>query len=216
VDGELYFPQAWFSDAREADRERLGIPADREFQTKIQLGWQMIQRVKQGPLRFKAVLCDALYGQAEWFRKALDDANILYLAEVPRDTLVYLTPPRQVGDRWEGKAVAVGDLRRRLTFQRVRVRATERGDLSDGFALQQVWVLRAQELVQEWLAGCTEHLQQQAGRFPPGEFALLAHCTEKTNAPGSIKDWQKVFASLGQTLHILTTFSPLECLPLPQ
>jgi FAD/FMN-containing dehydrogenase/Fe-S oxidoreductase len=34
------------------------------------------------------------------------------------------------------------------------------------------------------------------------EYYLLAHCTEKTNAPQAIKDWQNVFALMGKKLLI--------------
>ncbi len=60
-------------------------------------------------------------------------------------------------------------------------------------------------LVQEWLATQTEILSKQAERFTSGEFSLLAHCTEKTNAVSSVKDWQTVFAQLGQTLKVIET-----------
>lgn len=42
---------------------------------------------------FTAVLCDELYGRSRWLRHQLDTAGLLYLAEVPADTVVYLTPP---------------------------------------------------------------------------------------------------------------------------
>ena len=60
-------------------------------------------------------------------------------------------------------------------------------------------------LVQEWLAQQGEQLESLGEPARTGEFKLLAHCTEKTNAAGSIKDWQKVFALLGQKLEILET-----------
>ncbi len=55
-------------------------------------------------------------------------------------------------------------------------------------------------MIQEWLA-------QQADRLQPcpaeeqTHYQLLAHCTEKTNAPSAIKDWQKVFSALGHQLE---------------
>lgn len=60
-------------------------------------------------------------------------------------------------------------------------------------------------LLQEWLAQQGEQLQAQAGELKAGEFSLLAHCTEKTNAAGSIKDWQSVFKALGQKLDVIET-----------
>ena len=61
------------------------------------------------------------------------------------------------------------------------------------------------QLVQEWLAGQQENLREHAEQFNTGDYALLAHCTEKTNAVSSIKDWQQVFATLGQTLKVIET-----------
>ena len=43
IDGELFLPARWFEPAYAKKRLTLGIPADRHFQTKPELGWQMIQ-----------------------------------------------------------------------------------------------------------------------------------------------------------------------------
>ncbi len=58
-------------------------------------------------------------------------------------------------------------------------------------------------LLQEWLAQQTDQLTSQQERFNSGTFKLLAHCTEKTNAAASMKDWGAVFNSLGQTLEMV-------------
>ncbi|MBX2808550.1 MAG: FAD-binding oxidoreductase [Cellvibrionaceae bacterium] len=60
-------------------------------------------------------------------------------------------------------------------------------------------------LIQEWLAqqtlaplneGADKHRRQQ-------HYKLLAHCTEKTNAAQSMKDWQTLFKQLGYSLEVL-------------
>ncbi|MFC3124589.1 FAD-binding and (Fe-S)-binding domain-containing protein [Pseudoroseomonas globiformis] len=57
-------------------------------------------------------------------------------------------------------------------------------------------------LPQEWLARRLHLIPTLAS----GEgFALLPHCTERTNAPGSVKDWQAVFAKLGTPLKVLAS-----------
>ena len=53
------------------------------------------------------------------------------------------------------------------------------------------------QLVQEWLAQQRDQLSALNKR---GEFKLLAHCTEKTNAAASMADWKSVFNALGQEL----------------
>jgi len=147
VDAELYLPQAWFEKDRKEKREQLGIPPERGFQTKTQLGWRMIQRAKANGLPFEAVLCDELYGRSERLRRDLDEAQIVYMAEVPENTRVYLTPPPA------GKPLEARQWARRADtlFHRMRVRPTERGDLEDGFAFRRVWTVREGAVAQEWL-----------------------------------------------------------------
>lgn len=93
IDGELYLPERWFSDAYAEQRKALGIPEQRIFQKKPELGWQMIQRVQAGGIPFEAVVMDDLYGRNEVLRQRLDDAGIEYYGDVPVDTRVYLEPP---------------------------------------------------------------------------------------------------------------------------
>jgi FAD/FMN-containing dehydrogenase/Fe-S oxidoreductase len=61
------------------------------------------------------------------------------------------------------------------------------------------------QLVQEWLAKQTDSLQDNTNQFKAADFSLLAHCTEKTNAVSSVKDWQTVFNKLGQQLKVIET-----------
>lgn len=60
-------------------------------------------------------------------------------------------------------------------------------------------------LVQEWLATQKDVLAANANQFNNGDYSLLAHCTEKTNAVSSIKDWQNIFVALGQKLAVIET-----------
>ena len=93
VDGELFLPESWFAADKADLRKRLGIPDTRTFATKVDLGWQMIQRAKRNGLPFEALACDDLYGRVKWFRAALDREQIIYMADVPANTLVYLERP---------------------------------------------------------------------------------------------------------------------------
>ncbi len=72
VAGELFLPEAWFAASRQALRERLGLPKERAFATKIELGAQMVERVVgEGELKIKGVACDTLYGRSVWLRRKL-------------------------------------------------------------------------------------------------------------------------------------------------
>lgn len=57
-------------------------------------------------------------------------------------------------------------------------------------------------LIQEWLATQTEQLAKKQSGVKT-RYQLLAHCTEKTNAPASVGQWQQVFAALGHQLDVV-------------
>jgi FAD/FMN-containing dehydrogenase/Fe-S oxidoreductase len=58
-------------------------------------------------------------------------------------------------------------------------------------------------LVQEWLVEQQTVLEAARKGMPAGHFKLLAHCTEKTSAAPSIRNWQQIFSAMGQRLELL-------------
>jgi len=58
------------------------------------------------------------------------------------------------------------------------------------------------ELLQEWLL---EALPETLKATAPTRYRLLAHCTEKTNAPASTKQWEALFARVGLVLATQAT-----------
>ncbi len=60
-------------------------------------------------------------------------------------------------------------------------------------------------MLQEWLATRINTLAPNQLKLTDPGFKLLSHCTEKTNAPGSPKAWQQVFAAFGLELELMAT-----------
>ncbi|MGH1484816.1 MAG: D-2-hydroxyglutarate dehydrogenase YdiJ [Cellvibrionaceae bacterium] len=61
-------------------------------------------------------------------------------------------------------------------------------------------------LIQEWLVQQPLQRSMKNSSKPKQQnqpFRLMAHCTEKTNAASSIKDWQSIFNQLGHKLDII-------------
>ncbi len=58
------------------------------------------------------------------------------------------------------------------------------------------------QLVQEWLAQRLDELPEQSRPPEQGSYLLLPHCTERTNAAGSLGDWQRVFRRFGLELTV--------------
>ena len=169
VDGELFLPEAWFEESRKDLRERLGLPGERVFATKIELGAQMVERVvSERKLKIKGVACDTLYGRSVWLRRKWAQSGLIYLAEVPIDTKIYLTKPEVAWKGWKKpKQVISGALGVEVRsignevlgdWERIRVRATERGYLEDEFRAVRVWTVGGEESEgqAEWLIGRRE------------------------------------------------------------
>jgi len=130
----------------------------------------MIKRVKKNGVPFEVVGCDSLYGQSKQFRADLDTEAIIYMADVPADTQVYLdrpvvgvpeTPlgkqgrsfsrPRVLSD---DKPVEVRSVAGRFdtVFQPIEVRHTERGLLVYECTARRVWTITDKGRVrEEWL-----------------------------------------------------------------
>lgn len=167
IAGELFLPQHWFTRGMATERQRLGIPPDRKFATKIELGWQMIERVTGEGVPFEVICCDTLYGRSYWLRRKISGADLVYYADVPADTKVYLAkpvvgaPPKKKAGRLtqprvlsQEKPVEVRQVAKRCdtNWTRIEVRVTERGYLKDEFSARRVWTTQGgDDPVEEWL-----------------------------------------------------------------
>ncbi|HSN23957.1 MAG TPA: IS701 family transposase [Methylomicrobium sp.] len=164
IDGELYLPKAWFEESHAELRNKTGVPEKLTFQTKPELGWQLIQRTRERQIPFQAVVMDDLYGRNETLRQNLNNAQIEYYGDVPSNTKVYLEKPQvlhPLTKRGEpsqtpqivGTAYEVREVRQKdwLEWHTLRLRANERGFLEAKFARVRVWVVYDEQPRQEWL-----------------------------------------------------------------
>lgn len=198
IDGELYLPEHWFTPEMTELRKSLGIPQERIFETKIELGWRMIQRANANSLPFRAICCDDFYGQSGKFRAQMRDTEHVYMADVPRNTLVYLEKPvidipsvqtgKQCPQPLKAKVISKDKplkacdvaCHKDTNWRNVRVRTTERGELNDKFASVSVWTIHEGNPVQEWLVirqesenRCTYSLSNASHDTPLKELAEL-------------------------------------------
>jgi SRSO17 transposase len=165
VDGELYLPAHWFRAEQAGLRKRVGLPTERQFQTKPELGWQLIQRLRQRGIPFTAVAMDDLYGRNTKLCQQLDKAGIEYYGDIPANTTVYLDCPKLAS--WLTKRGKVAKRKRIVAQQRYQVRqlvdhpqvewlsltlrATERGYLTDRWGRCRVWLVDGDRRYQRWL-----------------------------------------------------------------
>jgi SRSO17 transposase len=156
IDYRMYLPEAWIVDSDR--RQKCGVPKDIVFQTKAQLGLEMIRGFKASGLPFSWVCMDCHYGEQPWLLKTLTDEGICYMADIPCDTRIFLSCPqteipKRNGERGrfptheqlvEGEPPPV-DVRafaktmKESDWTRLTVRETERGWLIADFAAFRVW-----------------------------------------------------------------------------
>lgn len=192
IDGDLFFPEKWFDDDHAELRERIGLPAEREFQTKPELFWQLLQNAKHEGVHFDAVAVDSLYGRSFWLRKQMAQAGIEFYADVPADTKVYLSEPQigvpknQRGPKAHKERVLsplsyqVRDLPAHgsTVWQTLTIRTTERGLLTAEFARRRVWTVEDDMTVTEqWLIMRKEgskHTYTFSNAAPDTPFKVMA------------------------------------------
>ena len=164
LDGELYFPKAWFEESHAELRKKTGMPEELTFQTKPELGWQLVKQMQDRKIPFVAVTMDDLYGRNETLRQNLNTAEIEYYGDIPVNTKVYLEKPQIIYPLTQrgkpskmpqviGTAYEACELRKKdwLDWQTLRLRTNERGYLEAKFARVRVWVLYGEVSRQEWL-----------------------------------------------------------------
>jgi SRSO17 transposase len=88
LDKRLYLPEKWASDKER--REKCGVPENIEFQTKAQLGLELIHKAQERDIPFAWIGMDSYYGQQEWLLAELETQDLLYIADTPCDTRVWL------------------------------------------------------------------------------------------------------------------------------
>jgi SRSO17 transposase len=176
IQAELYLPEVWLDPAHAELRRRWHIPLDRTFKTKQTLALEMIRQIKARGFPFEVVGCDTVYGRDSQFRAELDRDGILYMADIPYDTEVYLEMP-EVGipqtpvgkrgrpfSRWQVlNQVKPVEVRQIVSYadtvlQPVEIRHTERGLLVYKCTARRVWTISTLgEVRQEWLFIRQEH-----------------------------------------------------------
>ncbi|MFQ6043927.1 MAG: IS701 family transposase [Candidatus Poribacteria bacterium] len=156
VDYRLYLPESWVSDNQR--RAKCGVPEEIGFQTKAELGLQMIRAFQAKALPFGWVSMDAHYGEQPWLLKQLTNDDICYMADIPCDTRIFPdcpkteipqrkgtrgrhpTKPRIVpGSQAPIEVRAFAQSIPESDWTRLEVRKTERGWLIADFAAFRVW-----------------------------------------------------------------------------
>lgn len=141
------------------------MPEDLAFKKKPEVAWEIIQRARDNEVPFEAVAMDDLYGRNTVLRRRLDEAQIEYYGDVPKNTFVYLKKPQitfhktkkgKPSKRYEistKQRYEVQQLRdhKSMEWAELTLRPNERGLLQAKFGRCRVWTVHKGQCYQEWL-----------------------------------------------------------------
>jgi len=104
IEGQLFMPDAWFSEGQAEKREACGVPAELKPQTKPEIGLDLLRRaIERGGLPFQWVAADALYGDSPAFRDGVGALNKWYFTEIKCSTLIWRSRPEVYLPDWKGR-----------------------------------------------------------------------------------------------------------------
>ena len=89
--GDLYVPVGWLNDPHAC--AEAGVPETLVFREKWRIALDLIQTALQDGVRFGWLTFDEGYGNTPAFLLALQNLGQRYVAEVPKDTMGWLTQP---------------------------------------------------------------------------------------------------------------------------
>jgi SRSO17 transposase len=102
LEQQLYLPRSWACDV---DRRReAGVPEDITFQTKPQIGIELLRHThNNGLVKFDWVTADEFYGHNGEFLDELEAMQQRYVVEVPVNTTVWTVDPQTQVPPHEGR-----------------------------------------------------------------------------------------------------------------
>lgn len=109
LDSQLFMPDEWFDEAHTERRQASGVPADLTYQSKPEIGLDLLQAaVKRNaqlthPLPFEWVAADELYGDSPAFRDGVAALGKWYFTEIKTTSQVWLKRPEVHVPAWKGR-----------------------------------------------------------------------------------------------------------------
>lgn len=144
LDFELYLPVQWTTDA--ALRAEARIPDSVQFETKIELAIDMIERALDAEIPGEVILADAAYGSSAEFRNAVRVMGFDFAVGIQSQNQVVRLDTM---GRPRGEAISVKDLSRALApkdFRRITWRNGTNGKLASRFHFVRVKTAREDEM----------------------------------------------------------------------
>jgi SRSO17 transposase len=109
LDSQLFMADEWFDEAHTDRRQACGVPTDLIYQTKPELGLDLLRAALKRneqlaePLPFQWVAADELYGDSPTFRDGIAALDKWYFTEIKTTSQVWLKRPEVYVSPWKGR-----------------------------------------------------------------------------------------------------------------
>lgn len=104
LDGQLFVPEVWFSEAYADKRRSTELPTTLELKSKPEIALELLARtVARGHVPGRTLAADALYGNSPAFRDGVAALKLYYFTAVSCDTLIWRRQVALVVPRYSGK-----------------------------------------------------------------------------------------------------------------
>lgn len=160
LSGRLYLPREWIESPSRC--RKAGIPKEEiRKQSKVEIALEMVQHHRQQGVRFSWVGADAGYGKDPAFLRSLEKMGETFVVDVHKDQRIFLQDPepsippsknsmgRKPSRRVSAHtAVRVDQWLKQQpedSWQTIRLRKGEKGELRAQFIEQQVWLWNKKE-----------------------------------------------------------------------
>jgi SRSO17 transposase len=112
LDGQLFIPEQWFSEAYADKRLSTEMPSTLESKTKPEIALDLLRRaVARGSVRARWLAADALYGNSPAFRDGVAALSLYYFTAVSCDTLIWRRQVALIVPSYSGKGRKTTKLR---------------------------------------------------------------------------------------------------------
>jgi len=153
IDFRLYLPENWVEDKERCLKAKIP-PEMIKFQTKYDLGLEMIDNAIKEEIPFSYVAMDGFYGENPTLLNELENRGVTFVADIASDTQVYLEEPvvgipEKKGSRGRPpsklKVLSTSPVKVNSIsslgdgWKLIKVRKTERGNKEVYFKALQVW-----------------------------------------------------------------------------
>ncbi len=172
VDERLYLPKGWTENNQRC--KTAGIPEEQwEFHTKTELALDMIDASVVHKLNYGWVGLDGGYGKCPWLLRAIDDRDIVFVADVHSDQVMYSSDPAPyVPEKKTSRGRKPSKLRtdeKGVTvkkhfadfpdesWEKIQLETQTRGQVTVHAAAQRVWFWDSEEEVaRQWWVVCVK------------------------------------------------------------